>query len=287
MPPGQTAGSDQPVGPTVTFRSQDIFPPTALYVGPGDALHFEFKTPGFTGNATLAIRFLSPQGEIVPEFYTLAVSASNVSNSVMHIPHAEGFILSAVIFAGAQSRGQAFAQLLLHIGGGTGQSVHAHVLLQGYLTAYDSLAYPLSPPESSIGGRGFPSVQIFAAPFPANFAIVTVPLGRRWIVRGCNVRYNTSPVAGNRQIELIIDDGGAGDNGIIAYGTMVQPANTQVDYSWGDGLTTTSNALFQNMGLPNELALLAGWRLQFGAENMQAGDQVGGPKLLVEEFIAQ
>jgi hypothetical protein len=287
MPPGITAGSDQPTGPLVTFRSQDIFPPTALYVGPGDALHFEFKTPGFTGNAFLAIRFLSPQGEIIPEFYTLQVTASNVANSVMHIPHAEGFILSAVISAGAQSRGQAFAQLKLHIGGGSGQEVHAHILCQGYLTAYDSLAYPLSPPESSISGRGFPLVLVFGPPFPTAFAIVTVPAGRRWIIRGANCRLVTSAVVGNRTMNLTIDDGGAGDNGIIAYATMPQAANLQVDYSWGGGLTTTTQVAFQNMGLPNELALLAGWRLLFGPEGLQLGDQVGGPKILVEEFIAQ
>lgn len=287
MPPGITADSDQPNGPKVTFRSQDIFPPTALYVGPGDALHFEFKTPGFTGLAFLAIRFLSPQGEIIPEFYQLQVTASNTVDSVMHIPHAEGFILSAVISAGAQSRGQAFAQLKLHIGGGSGQEVHAHILCQGYLTAYDSLAFPLSPPESSIGGRGFPLFVEAAFVAPPNPQKLVVPAGRRWIIRAAQSLLVTSAAVGNRTMVLFIDDGDPSHIAFQSYGTMPQPAGSQFQYGWGTGFTTTTQAGFQNMGLPAELALLAGWRIWFSVLNVDAADHVGNSRALVEEFIAQ
>lgn len=287
MPPGITAGSDQPTGPTVTFRSQEIFPPTALYVSPNDALIFTFKTPGFTGIAHLAVRFLSPDGEIIPEFYDLQVNASNTQDSTLTLPHAEGFILSAVISAGAQSRGQAFAQLRLQVGGGTGQAVEAHILCQGYLTGYDQLAYPLSPPESSISGRGVPVIMSIPDPGVGNQLIIVVPAARRWIIRNCFTFLATIGAGADRTLQVSIDSGPATVSIPICFAPIAQPVAMLWEYCIGAGLATLSTNPLQNVSLTEDLALLAGWRFKVTAFNFLPTDSFSLSRLLVEEFIAQ
>lgn len=284
MPLPLVAPAGNPYGPLVHFRTQGIFPPTAVYVGPSDSIEFEARSPSVTTTVTVTLRILTPQGEIkeIPQTFVVATVGTGVFTHA--IPPTEGFILTAHASADNASRGQCFVKMELIKNPGQGQVLLGALLIQGYLSADDHLSYPQSPTESSLNGAGWVHTIAIANPAAGADWFTQVPSGVRWRVRGLTARLTTSAVAGARAVALKLQDAG------VLEWTIIGPANNQgpsqgVTYSWAPGLTPAF-VLDQTIGLPADVIMPALFVMQTQTVGMDVGDQWSAIRLLIEEYTA-
>jgi hypothetical protein len=112
----------------------------------------------------------------------------------------------------------------------------------------------------------------------------TVPAGKRWRVLGIQFTLVTNANVANREPVIVVDDG---------TNTLFQSpagANHAASLTWaysasnvGQPVNGTTATTVRQMNLP-ALLLPAGSRIRTSTTNIQAGDNYGAPRLLVQEF---
>jgi hypothetical protein len=281
---------DNPYGPLVKFRTLGIFPPSAVYVGPSDALEFEARSPSVSTAVNVTVRILTPQGEIkeIPLAFTVATSGTAVFTS--RVPPTEGFVLTAHASANNASRGQCFVKLHLLKNPGASAALLGALLFQGYLSADDHLSYPQSPTESSLTPPGWTHTIIITAPGAGNDWSTQAPAGVRWRLKTVFAAFTASATVASRGPRVILTDSAAR---LIA-DLPISPAITasQVcDFTWGEGLTPQSivlaNLVIDTAQLPGQLLLPQQAFVKSLTNSLQAGDAWTAILLTVEEFVAQ
>lgn len=280
-PPGN------PYGPEVTFQTQSILPPGAVYLGPDDTLALQARSPSVSSVLHLTTRRLTPQGEIKsdPVDVTVATVGTAVFETV--IPPAEGFLLSAHLRGDAVSRGQCFVKLLVKRATGGTDLTLGHLLFQGYVSADDHLSYPQSPTESSLNGRGWTHSLTAVNPAPAANVVVTVPVGVRWILKGFKAVLATSAAVRTRTVLFAILDN-LGNTAGVSPPLLNQTASQSIEYTYGPGLSAVASpALASTIGISVDLVLPAGWQMILQDFNADGADQFSQIVLFVEEFVAQ
>lgn len=280
--PGQQA---QPYGPLVDFSNGATGLPSRVYVTEDDTFRVRSWAP--TGNQTirLTLRFLNPQGVVIPIQQTIQVVANGLTPQVNIFNGDEGFLLSVSIDGDATQVGMCFVQLCVQRGVGSGDSALGDVLCQGYVSIYNMLCFPQSPLVGSVQGRGNMRIASGAQPAIGLEVLQVVPAGRHWILRAASVQFAASAVAGNRQPALFVDDGGAA--AVAHMPNSVVTVGQNVICSWGAGNTQATALGINSAGLTFELRLLPGWRIQTATNGILGGDQYGTPRFLIEEFVSQ
>jgi hypothetical protein len=233
----------------------------------------------------IALRIKTPAGEIIPFVQTLA-PATNRTASTLVFGLTEGVLLSAdaIVTAGAPVNGQTFVFLQL-CRGLTGAIQRVLTFAQGYITANDSLFFPNDTYLDSLSGPGFQRTVQQANPAAGVDWTVTVPAGVRWQLQSIFAVLTTSAAAANRLPRIQIDDG---VNVIFAVPAAVnETASLAWLNSWGAGAGAGAfvdpNAIA--LALPNDLYLLAGWRVRVVTANIQAADQWSQINLAVRSWI--
>jgi len=280
-----TAGNaGAPVGPLVTFRTQNILPPGAVYVTPNDSLELIGRAPTVSTQVTLTVRILTPQGIVTNIVNSYTISTVGTATQSNIINPTEGFILSAQLVANNTSRGQCFVRLQLHQNPRGGDPTLGALLFQGYVSADDHLSYPQSPTESSLDGRGYIhslAMQVISG----NTLQLVVPAGVRWASRTTSVQCTTSAVVANRRVQFTIQDPSGNLLVQVLNGTNI-PASTFAEVNWGDGLNTGLDLTAQSVASPRDLVLPAGYVVKISGVTFQAGDSLAG-FMLLEEWVAQ
>jgi len=284
--PGFVASNDQPYGPQVTFRSQDILPPAAVYLGKDDTVVLNVRSPGTTAALDVDIRFLDPQGVIKPMQFQQSVNTTGTTATEFTLFQAEGFLLSASIFGTAVSRGQTFVKLYVKRGVGSSDTNNGPLLMQGYVSADDWLSYPTSPTESCLNGRGWN--RIVTTPSPgANLPIeITVPAGVRWIVRTASSSFFCDAAVGARNPFIVVIDDTA--TTVCTIPSVAACAGPSLNFlTWAPGLNPLIVGTQQSMGFLMELILPQLWTLRISSNFVGAGDGFIGMGMLVEQFVGQ
>ncbi len=122
-----------------------------------------------------------------------------------------------------------------------------------------------------------------ADPAPGEEFSVTVPPRRRWIVHSLRVAFTTAVGGGARTVVLAFDDGAT------VFGAFPSPsthlANVTASYTFSHlghvevVVLTDKDVAFPKLPLPS------GSRIFSNTDTIQAGDNYGPPRLLVEEWI--
>ena len=280
------AGQNNPVGPQVSFRTQSILPPAALYVGPSDQLEFEARCPSTSSALALTVRLLTPQG-IIEEYqasYTVATAGTAVFSALM--TPAEGFVLSAHLHGDAVSRGQCFCKLHLRKNPTGTDLVLGALLFQGYVSADDHLSYPQSPTESSLNGRGWLRAILGTPPGAGNSYFLQVPAGVRWQVRSIYAGVSTDVTAGSRYLICQLTDSafhlvGASPN------LVAQTASQLRFYTWAFAAAQGTADLYSINPLPGDALLPSGFYLALNFISLGPADAIQAVYTLVEEWVAQ
>lgn len=279
-PPGNT------YGPRITFKTEGILPPSAVYVGPDDSLILSVRNPSFPTTVNLSYRLLTPEGILQNESFEFVAASVGAAPALKIIQPTEGFLISASISAPAASRGQVFVKFFLQRGTGSGDIGLGHVLLQEYVSLDDFIGFPQTPMGSSLNGRGWMHGFAGTAPPVGIDWSVTVPAGIRWIVRSIQAQLITLGAAPLRAVLLQV-------NPPAAAAVARQPINVGIavlnitSLSWAPGNTASTQPNAQQMGLPAELIVSPGWIIRTVTTNLDPTDIWGAPNLVVEEFAAQ
>jgi len=282
--PTGVAGTDNPYGPQITFETEGIAPPAAVYVSPTESIVVQMQSASVASTAFVIFRLLTPQGELKFEQYQLSGQSAPGTPIALNIPPSEGFLLSCVVISTNAQRGQCYVKIFL-ASGGFGAFTASQLLAQGYVSTYDSVSYPQSPNESSISGRGWLNGVFTAAPAAGTDIGITVPTFRRWRLIGFAASLNTSAAAGTRQPTFsIADPAGTGDAMNFPTPTVGPSFSGTVTWGAGAGQIATPNVL--QGSLPVDVLVSGGWTIGTSTFGLQAGDQWGVSTLFVEEWQA-
>lgn len=286
MPALVRALPGNPYGPRVSFTTENILPPAAVYVAPGDALVLQGRSPSVTSKVDLTIRLLTPDGEVKEGVFQESITTIGTAIEEFAFNPAEGFLLSAHLQAGAVSRGQCFVRLFLKKNpSGSDQTLGA-LLFQGYVSLDDHLSYPQSPTESSLNGRGWTHSVTIAAPGNGNPVFLVVPAGIRWRLVSITTAMSTDVTVGNRACVLQLQDP-IGGVFYDASNAANIPASQFIALTWAPGATLNALFVAQTMGLPTEVLLGAGFKIQISPLFFGAADHFDITRMEVEEWIAQ
>ena len=275
---------NNPYGPQITFRTENVLPPTALYLSPQDGLALDVVCPSAPATVLISYRLLNPNGELVSNTNTYTFPALPNPQAVT-IPPVEGYLLGVTIRSNAVARGQVFVRLFTVQGdinaGGTLQAL----LIQGYPTQNTRLSFPQSPIEADTSGHGWVKGLTFAAPAPGVDFVTAVPPGVRWRLVSLQSALSTSAAVAARLVALAIVAPVNLEVGVQSSG-VVQPASAALFYSWFDGAVLTNAGGFVTAPSINGLFIPPGWTIGTGTENLQAGDQWSQTVMFVEEWAS-
>jgi hypothetical protein len=292
-PQGELPGSTPPskdqeyqaTGPasSVSFLTENVPPPSPLYVGNNDIMYFQVASAVVPETVTFNWRVLTPDGTIKPGSQQVRTTTAYAS-MVQVVPLSEGYLLSvgAVAFSAA-TRGQTFVRV--NIGRISATAfVGVQPLFADYVTNNAIIGWPFGRYISPVEGSG--RLRSFQVSNPAAGVdwIATVPTFVRWRVQSFTAQLVTAVAAANRNVEIIVDDSASVVWRVSAPASIVA-STTQTISGCGvnapTGVITTTSAIV----IPPGLIMPAAWRLRTATTNIQAADQWGSIFLNVEEWI--
>ena len=283
MPYQPRATLNNPYGPQVTFRTEDVLLPTAYYVSPEDSIVTWLVTDLANFTAYLVIRMLLPTGEIKLLPYSFVPQSVNTWAPVFELPPVEGYILGAQCWSDNPLRGRCFVSMVVVRGRPPIMANAGLVLLQGYTNLQNVLSYPTSSLEATFSGRGAVVTINVASPITNGLKFVpgTFVL---WKVLCLRTTFNTSAVVASRSVYVNIVD--ATSTQVALWGcSYSQPASTTVNYSFSPGNHDLVVLPLVNIMGPTEVLVPANGDLQVQALNFQAGDAFTSASALVEEWV--
>lgn len=270
--------------PAVGYAERGVPPPAPLYIGPGE--HLVVDTWSSTAPAALAIvaRVLTPAGQVHTSRWAHTPNTDRTRATTYHAL-AEGFLLSVAVDAtgAACRRGHCWCQVGIQIGSGATGVCHAQ-LISDYVTGTARLAWPGGQLRSSVEGPGL--IRSITGSDPAAGAEIseTVPAGARWRLIAMRCTLTTDVTVATRQVTLLVDDGTTVCYSVGA--TNNHTASIVGYYNAGVvGMLASAASTQQALPLPEQLQLLAGYRLRTSTYALVAGDNWSAPQLLVEEWI--
>ena len=234
---------------------------------------------------TVQGRFLTPDGTIT------AARHDHTPNSDRTVVTTEsalgvGAVLNLVVYAtGATPRiGQTFVIVQLIRGRGAA-AVVLGILLQGYVTSTQALAWPGSPILTSLEGNGYPRDVFGTNPAAGQEISETVPTGARWQLLLFQAQFTASATVATRRPSLSYNIGGQQVGRSVNVTDITASQSGTFNWATGFPLTAPIQPGINNAALPNELVLLAGDSVATITTNLQAGDQWTNPRYVVREWL--
>lgn len=290
----------------VTFALHMVAPPSPLYIQRDDQLVLEGVTSQVPDSLQITIRQLlaAPQypgsvnlvgagGDkqnpgtypIITTQQTLQLPTLNTL-ALVTIPLVEGYLLSVSLAAGnlgATQRGVTYARVWINRGKTAIQTPNAALpLLADYVTQTHSAGWPYGRVLFPTEGPGAIATTGVAAPGAGLDQLFTVPNFSRYRIQGFALPFTTNATVVNRLVRILVRDPAAN----IAYQAAVTaaiPATSSVVIS-GAGVQNSSvtdpASIF--VPLPPGLVLGGNWSIGTSTLNIQAGDQYGLMRLMVE-----
>lgn len=285
MPAPENVPAQNPYGPLITFKSTDILPPSAIYVGPNDTILIQGFAPTVPVTLNMAYRLLRPDGTLIITSDSVSFGGPANPNGRITVPPSEGFLLSMMLFGPAASRGQLWCRVFLVPGGLQPSLELAHLFMQGYASNLDQLSFPQSPTESSLNGRGWLHDVLFPNTAGTPSSIV-VPSGVHWLIRCATISLSTSAAIANRLLEFAVLDP-TPTTSCRVNAPAVEAAATTSNYTCAPGINSSGVLFDQTFGIPNDLIVPTGWTVRFQVNAMDVADQLSSGVLTVEEFVGQ
>lgn len=283
MPYKPRATFDNPYGPLVSFRTEDVLPPTALYLSPEDQLVVMTVSDAAGYLVFLQTRLLLPTGEIKLMPYQFTPGATNTWGLSFEAPPTEGYILTAVCWASPPQQGQCFVSAQVMRSAPPALQSTGEMLLQGYPTLSNVLSYPTGLLTAPFSGRG--AFLTITKPNQTGANVVfTVPQYTLWRLRSLEFIYNTSAAAASRIVVMALKDSAG-----VQIGAWPAPgsvaASAQRFYTFAPGGLSIANDPFETIGAPGELFLPPQSTLTISVSGLDAADTLTNMALAVEEWM--
>lgn len=283
MPYAPRATFDNPYGPQITFRTEDVLPPTAYYISPEDRVTVWVITDVSMQTIYLQLRMLMPTGEIKLIPYQAATSATLVWYVALEVPPWEGYLLGAMCWSTNAQRGQCFVSVQVMRSAPPNLQVGGIVLLQGYISALNVLSYPTSQLEGTFSGRGA-FLTITQPNQTGTNLLIGPPSNTLWRLCSLTFALTTSTVAGNRYVSVTVVDMNNVTVGVWS-SNAVQAPNSILIYSFAPGCQSTEVGPFVTIAAPGEIFVPAQSSLRTNVEGFDPGDMFSQIAGRFEEWV--
>jgi hypothetical protein len=261
----------------------DLLARNELFIANGDALVVNGWNSVVGQSLTIRTRRRTPQGDLVTSENTLALTANRQANTLA-ISLNDGTLVGVAVHPTvAVQRGQTFVRIGLARGTGNPEQV---ILAQDYVTAAAPLAWPGGRMSSPTEGPGAIRIIIGTNPPPGiGYSTETVPTNAVWELRSISATLVTDATSTVRLpvIEILLDE----TTPLYYYGSPTsQLGNLTVNHFFVQAGTEHATRDSTRVGmLPLGARLRGGLQIRYRVSNMQAGDDLSSPRLLVEEWI--
>jgi hypothetical protein len=274
---------DNSYGAQVSFRTLDVLPPAAYYVGLDDQVALTLTTDYAPATFALVVRMLNPQGGITVERTTLSTIPGGPESVSTNLTGMEGYVLSACVSAPGVPLGKAYATLTLVRAPYVASGYTTAQLVAGYVSETLFLSYPSSPPQPPLAG---PASLVTLNPTPAVGAQwrCVAPLSARWRVVSAQCSLQTSAAVAARAMVINVENPG-GYTTALYPAPATQPASTDYVYSLNLGAAGTFLDPVMSIGASTTVLVENGGALVSNCQQMQAGDQFLGVIVEVEEWM--
>ena len=273
--------------PRITFGTKDVPPPINSYIDRNDRIRVFVLNSLSDLVVGLQGRFLSPDGQMKNVLETITPTTDRIAvTTILNL--GEGFLLDLSIrqFAGSVSarRGQCFVQIRRHRGGAAGRMTGT--LLADYLTDGAAVGFPGARQLSSVEGPGIIRSITGTDPAAGSEISETVPTNARWRLIAMRFTLVADATSTNRRPSVEFDDGATIFYRTFADNTTI--ASETRNFSVGNvSLIGAEDQSEQLIPIPPHLMLGQGFRIRTVTNNLQAGDNLGAPEMLVEEWIEE
>ena len=276
---------------SVTFSTQGVPVPLEIYVRLTDLVRLIYINTNPTVTVlTMVVRFLTPDGLVNTDVYSVPAVASDgqVHDAVFSL--AEGFILSVAIGANSDATDHVRGRTYVAMGLST-QPAPAPLnaqLVAAYVTAQSYARWPLGVQEHPTEGRGYRYASVNAVGTPGQPSKVQTPTGTQWTVKGVTATLFASAAAGNRRVRIFTSTANQNSSFDTCFPTD-QTANQVHVYHAGPGFPLASTVdgasgrTHQYAPLPE--VLLQGGVVEAVCDGMDAADQFNGLAVHVEEWV--
>lgn len=231
-------------------------------------------------------RFVDRAGSVQANAEAHTPNSNRTPNTTEHELGA-GALLNLTVFAGVGSPkiGQTFVIVQLIRGSGAAAIVLG-TLLQGYVTAQQHLAWPGSPVQSSLDGRG--CVRSYQGTLPAAGAEINelVPFGARWRIQSILLSFVTSAVVGTRYPAIRVFASAVQSVEVMTILGIQQSSGASITVAPGLPHDSGGPVTYQQLiPLPTDLTLNAGDGFTTATFGLLAGDQYANPEVTIEEWL--
>lgn len=279
---------ENPYGPAVTFRTEDVLPPSALYISMTDTFVALFSVSLPNTAFTLSVRILMPDGTIQNETY-VSTTPVNPQVPVIVLPPVEGYLLSCVVVRNDVQNCSAFCNMSLYRGAAQTPLISlppnaGMTVAAGYVSELGPLTWPNSPVIEPGTGAGYMRSITPTTTTGQNWS-VTATSNQRLEIVAVQATLTTSAVVANRQMSLVwFDQPGAS----ICRFPVGAPAvaSSVVSYYFYVGASLAAPfSSWITAPIPNGLMLDPGMSLQTRVQSLDAGDSWSFCSLGVREWM--
>lgn len=279
---------NNPYGPLVTFRTEDVLPPSGLYISMNDIVVALFACFAGAGTYSMTTRMLLPDGTIQSEVY-VSQNSPNPSVPWIIMPPVEGYLLSLVVEATGTIDGSQWCQVATFRGSVATPLItlppNAGLLIvQGYVDQQSWLSWPNSPIVEGGTGAGRIRAISVAPTTGVNWSVSTTAY-QRWEIISVQMVMTTSAAVATRLVTLgLLDRFGVG---VCSYPcAQTQAASSTVEYFFFNGASYMAESPgLVTAGVPAGLTLDPGMQLVSNVNALQPTDTISSIVVNVKEWM--
>src|SRR5215472_15437891 len=161
----------------VYFRRHWVQPPGMVYVTVDDIFVLKMLNPTATATVNVSIRYLTPQGDVIPQFQQFSNVAPQATPRTLNFRGSEGYVLSATISTPGATAGAVYVQLEVGRGLGSQDITEGQLLIAGYPGSFAALGYPQTQPLPPSSGAGVTRSVTIANPAAGSDWSIVLPTG--------------------------------------------------------------------------------------------------------------
>lgn len=282
------ASLNNPYGPLVTFRTEDVLPPAALYISMNDSIAATFiaSLPGTS--FTMILRILLADGTIQIESYNSTAPINPLVPNIL-VPPVEGYLLGAVIERTDALNCSAWVTCGFYRGAIIPPLVSlppnsGQVIIQGEIITNSPLAWPNSPVQEAGTGAGIMRTIPLTVAAGTNWS-VGPNVNARWDVVAAECQLTCSATAATRLVSLHCLDS-SGDGIARTFASVTQTASQSYNYYFFRGAAPLFiNANMVVAPMPQDLYLDVGQTLKSQVIGLDAGDTWAFVTVTVKEWV--
>lgn len=289
MPYQPRATLDNPYGPQVTFRTEDVLPPSALYLSMDDTVVLLLQTNTAGSVVTAILRLLTPQGEVKIESYPSPPLQALGAYNYITVPPAECYLLSLLVLVNMAQQGSIWCQCFVIRGQfsppySTTPPYGGMLIVQGYLNDYGALSWPNSPIiEPGTGAGSMRNIRLTAA--PGTSWVMRVPSLTRWEIITVSSQLNTSAATQQREMSLITLDQSGNPMCRFPMNFLQGPSVAISYFFYNSAAQLETGAGWATAPIPSGLTLDSNWQLQSSVAGLDVADAWSFVAVNVREWV--